>query len=267
MHTQGITAQNWSAQALRATVLQLAERGRTRKRNLHKRKLSSPEIYLDLRRMILDSELLPGARVTESELAAHFSVSRTPIREALHRLEVEGFLEIRSKQGCFIRQVDIEEISNYYDVRVGLEAMAIELACAHMSDEAIKKLAEFWRPANRPRGVEALDEIKDAEEAFHVTLAESSGNEVLADYLRDVNDHIRVVRRLAFLDEQTLADTFREHSEICRMLLKRNVKAARAAMIDHIRKSQLTARNVTVAELQQQHKRQAKRISARRLAR
>lgn len=217
--------------------------------------------------MILDSELLPGARVTESELAAHFLVSRTPIREALHRLEVEGFLEIRSKQGCFIRQVDIEEISNYYDVRVGLEAMAIELACANMPDEAIKQLAEFWRPANRPHGRDAVEKIKDAEESFHITLAESSGNKVLADYLRDVNDHIRVVRRLAFLDEKTITDTFREHSEICRLLLKRNIKAARAAMIDHIRKSQLTARNVTVAELQQQHKRHAKKAPTRRVAR
>lgn len=234
---------------------------------MHKRRLSSPEIYLDLRRMILDSELLPGARVTESELAAHFLVSRTPIREALHRLEVEGFLEIRSKQGCFIRQVDIEEISNYYDVRVGLEAMAIELACAHMPDEAIKQLADFWRPSNRPHGRDAVEKIKDAEESFHITLAESSGNKVLADYLRDVNDHIRVVRRLAFLDEQTVTDTFREHSEICRLLLKRNIKAARAAMIDHIRKSQMTARNVTVAELQQQHKRHAKKAAARKIAR
>lgn len=234
---------------------------------MHKRKLSSPEIYLDLRRMILDSELLPGARVTESELAAHFLVSRTPIREALHRLEVEGFLEIRSKQGGFIRQVDIEEISNYYDVRVGLEAMAIELACAHMPDEAIKQLADFWRPSNRPHGRNAVEKIKDAEESFHITLAESSGNKVLADYLRDVNDHIRVVRRLAFLDEQTVTDTFREHSEICRLLLKRNIKAARAAMIDHIRKSQLTARNITVAELQQQHKRHAKKAPVRKIAR
>ena len=234
---------------------------------MHKRKLSSPEIYLDLRRMILDSELLPGARVTESELAAHFLVSRTPIREALHRLEVEGFLEIRSKQGGFIRQVDIEEISNYYDVRVGLEAMAIELACAHMPDEAIKQLADFWRPSNRPHGRNAVEKIKDAEESFHITLAESSGNKVLADYLRDVNDHIRVVRRLAFLDEQTVTDTFREHSEICRLLLKRNIKAARAAMIDHIRKSQLTARNITVAELQQQHKRQVKNAPVRKIAR
>lgn len=228
------------------------------------RKFSSPEIYTTLRQMILESELAPGSRVTESELAAKFRVSRTPIREALHRLEVEGLLEIRPKQGCFIRPVDIEKIGNYYAVRVALETMAIELACELMPDDELKRLAEYWNPAKRPRRIDAVDEIKTAEEAFHVTLAEHSGNPVLADYLRDVNDHIRVIRRLAFLDEQTIAETYRDHYEICRMLLKRDVKGARAAMIEHISKSQETARNVTLSQLQQHSSRSLKRSPAPR---
>lgn len=223
-----------------------------------KRRFTTQEIYAQLRRMIMDFELLPGTRVTESELSALFKVSRTPIREALHRLEVEGLLQIRPKQGCFIRQVDIAEISNYYDVRVGLEVLAIELACEHMSDAELKTLAEFWNPARRPKSAAQVDAIKDAEETFHVALAEASGNPVLADYLRDVNDHIRVIRRLAFIDAQTLADTFEDHYEICRLLLKRDAKSAREAMVRHIRKSQETARSVTLSQIQQQHKRSAK---------
>lgn len=215
------------------------------------RKLSSPEIYVTLRQMILESELAPGARVTESELAAKFRVSRTPIREALHRLEVEGLLEIRPKQGCFIRSIDMEKISDYYNVRVALEAMAIEQACVNMPDEELKKLADIWNPAKRPRHGDAIDDVKAAEESFHITLAEHSGNPVLADYLRDVNDHIRVVRRLAFMDEKTVAETYRDHYEICRLLLKRDARGARAAMIEHITKSQDKARNVTLSQFQQ----------------
>lgn len=230
-----------------------------------KRRLPTQEIYTRLRRMITDFELLPGTRVTESELADLFKVSRTPIREALHRLEVEGLLQIRPKQGCFIRQVDIAEISNYYDVRVGLEALAIELACEHMAEADLKALADSWDPARRPETTAQLEAIRDAEEEFHITLAEASGNRVLADYLRDVNDHIRVIRRLAFIDDQTLSDTFEDHYEICRLLLKRDAKAAREAMVSHIRKSQETARNVTLSQIQQQHKRMAR--SARVLSR
>jgi len=200
--------------------------------------------------MILEAELEPGARVTETELATQFRVSRTPIREALHRLEVDGLLEIRAKQGCFIRPVDIDKIENYYAVRIALETMAIELACTHMPEEALKTLAATWSPENRPQYGSDISDIKNAEEAFHVTLAEYSGNSVLADYLRDVNDHIRVVRRLAFLDEQTVAETFRDHFEICQLLLERDVNRARAAMVTHIRKSQDMAHRVTLSQLQ-----------------
>jgi DNA-binding GntR family transcriptional regulator len=229
-----------------------------------KRRLPTQEIYTRLRRMITDFDLLPGTRVTESELAALFKVSRTPIREALHRLEVEGLLSIRPKQGCFIRQVDIAQISNYYEVRVGLEALAIELACKNMPDAELEALAAFWNPARRLKTADPLEAIRDAEEAFHVSLAEAGGNPVLADYLRDVNDHIRALRRVAFIDEQTLADTFEDHYAICRLLLKRDAKAARNAMVAHIRKSQETARNVTLSQIQQPHKRKPRSLRGNR---
>lgn len=218
---------------------------------MRNKRLSSPGIYARLRQMILEAELTPGARVTENELAAQFRVSRTPIREALHRLEVDGLLEIRPKQGCFIRTVDMAQIGNYYAVRIALETMAIELACANMPDEELKKLAAIWNPENQPKNTDEIAGIKNAEEAFHVTLAEHSGNPVLADYLRDVNDHVRVVRRLAFLDKQTVAETYRDHYQICQMLLERDVNRARTAMVKHIQKSQEMARNVTLNQLQE----------------
>lgn len=233
---------------------------------MRKKKLSAQDVYQGLRRMITDFDLLPGARVTETELAEMFKVSRTPVRQALQKLEVEGFLEIRPKQGCFIRQVDIAKISDYYDVRVGLEGMAIELACARIPEEVLRELNDFWNPAKRPSKIDYLERIRDVEENFHVTLAEYSGNAVLAQYLRDVNDHIRIVRRLAFIDEQTIADTYEDHYAICQLLLARNAAGARDAMIRHIRKSQETARNVTLSQIQQQHKRQLETRTPRQRA-
>lgn len=224
---------------------------------------STQEVYETLRRMIMDFELAPGARVTETELADQFRVSRTPIREALHRLETEELLTIRPKQGCFIRQVDIEEISNYYDVRVGLEAMAVELACQHMPDEALRELAERWNPRYRAVGISTPEKIRHLEESFHMDLAGHSGNAVLARYLRDVNDRIRVVRRLGFPNDKSIADTFEEHFRICVLLIKRDADASREAMTKHIRKSQKIACSVTLSQLQQQVK--VKRNSKTRL--
>jgi len=219
------------------------------------RQSSTLGIYERLRRAIMDFELAPGARITETELAESFGISRTPVREALHRLENDGLISIRPKQGCFVRDVDIHQISNYYDVRIALEVMAVELACKNMPDEVIAQLSDTWNPAKRPKRFKNPDEIKVLEEVFHAMIAEYSGNPVLASYLKDVNDHIRSVRRLGFPDVKSIVETYEEHYRICTLLKKRDARAAREEMIRHIRKSQGIARSVTLSQLQQQHHR------------
>ena len=211
---------------------------------------SSQKIYEKLRKKILEFEIYPGTRITESELAADFKVSRTPVRAALQRLAVEGHIIIQPKQGCFVRAVDIERISQYYDVRVHLEAAAIELACENMGDEEIDALAEIWNPANVKKSIN-MDEVKALEEAFHVEIAAASGNSVLAEYLEDINNHIRILRRLGFPDRKSVLETFVEHYELCQLIRARNARNARKAMIAHIRKSQNIARSVTLSQLQQ----------------
>ena len=209
--------------------------------------------------MIMDFDLFPGTRVTETEIADSFDVSRTPVREALQRLELEGLLTIRPKQGCFVRPVDIETISEYYEVRVALEAAAIELACENMSEEQIDELLVFWNPKNCTMHFDYPEQIREVEEAFHVAIAEGSGNPVLANYIKDVNDHIRIIRRLGFPDEQSIRETYEEHYDLCKLLKNRDAKRAKQNMITHIRKSQGIARSVTLSQLQQHRIRSMKR--------
>ncbi|HEY3698878.1 MAG TPA: GntR family transcriptional regulator, partial [Spongiibacteraceae bacterium] len=156
---------------------------------------SSQKIYEKLLKKILEFEIYPGTRITETELASDFNVSRTPVRAALQRLAIEGHIVIQPKQGCFVRAVDIEKISNYYDVRVHLEAAAVELACENMGDDEIDALEDIWNPARVKKSLN-MDEVKSLEEAFHIEIAVASGNTVLVGYLEDVNNHIRILRRL-----------------------------------------------------------------------
>ena len=226
---------------------------------LRNKKYTTSQIYQMLRQMIMDFDLFPGTRVTETELADLFKVSRTPIREALQRLEVEGLVQIKPKQGCFIRPVDIELISEYYDVRVALEGMAIELACKNMPRNELQALADFWNPENVKQTVDYPEQIKEVEEAFHLSLAQGSGNPVLAQYLNDVNDHIRIIRRLGFPDKKSIVETYEEHYQICQLMLDGKTKAAKKYLIEHIRKSQDIARTVTLSQLQQHHMRDKSR--------
>ena len=216
---------------------------------MKKPKWNAERAYEDLRRRIINFSLFPGARITEGELCTEYGISRTPIRAALQRLAVEGYLTIRPKQGCFIRQIDISELAHYYDVRISLEVTAVELAGANMTQAELSALAADWNPETMPQGSLVTDALKDAEEEFHVRLAEGSGNPILAGYLRDINDHIRIIRRLGWPDHESVVDTYRDHHQLCQHLLAGEVEEAKQLMIQHIKESQGRARQVTLAQL------------------
>lgn len=213
---------------------------------------SPRDIYRQLKNMILGFSLYPGARVTENELAVRFGVSRTPVREALQRLSAEGYLTIRPKQGCFVREIDIETINQYYEVRIALEMRALELACVSMSDSQIKKLAAVWDPQHVPKQAPPVETMVARDEGFHMALASGAGNAVLAGYLKDVNEHIHIVRRLDFTEATRVDHTYAEHHEILQRLLERDVDAAKTLLLRHIRKSADVAKAITLTQLAQQ---------------
>lgn len=213
-----------------------------------RRSVAAEDIYNTLREMILSFELYPGSRVTETELAQFFQVSRTPIREALLRLENEGHLTIRSKQGCFIRQINIDELSEYYKVRTALEISAIEDACIHMPTREVEKLIEVWSPNQIPKETSSHS-MEQQDESFHIALAIGSGNSILVKYLRDINDHIRVIRRVDFHDPERVSRTYKEHHEILLALLQREVTKARNLIKHHIHRSEQFAQTLTLTQL------------------
>lgn len=210
---------------------------------------SALEVYTQLKGLIMGFELYPGSRVTETELAERFGVSRTPVREALQRLQLEGYLTVRPKQGCFIREVDIGEIDEHYQVRIALELCAIELACTHMPDRALKDLARQWDPAYQPSDEQDVETMSARDESFHIALAEGSGNLVLADYLQRINHSIHIIRRLDFTENTRVDVTYKEHHAICQHLIRRDAVAAQQAMTQHIRRSQQVAKTITLEQL------------------
>lgn len=212
-------------------------------------KRSGRNLYDELREMILSFELYPGSRVTETELAERFGVSRTPIRAALQRLEAEGYVTVMPKQGCFIRNLDIEALTKYYQVRIALEMLSLENACTYMSETALKALAETWDPQQQLGRTDNADEMEAWDESFHMNLAEGGGNLALAAYLGDINRHIRIIRRLDFTDPGRIDKTYDEHHAICQHLLRRDLRAAQKLMQAHITRSEQFARTLTLTQL------------------
>lgn len=213
------------------------------------RKLNAQDVYDELREMIIALRIAPGSRVTETQLADYFSVSRTPVRAALQRLESEGYLTIKSKQGCFIRNIDMLKISQYYDVRVVLEVLVLEEIAKRKSKAEVQALANNWNPDTPTYGLTINDELKAAEESFHLQLAKISKNDVLINYVSDINDQIRVVRRLGWPNKKSVTDTYEEHYRICELLLGGDIKQAQEELTNHIRKSQDMSSRITLHQL------------------
>ncbi|MHB1187433.1 GntR family transcriptional regulator [Thiobacillus sp.] len=212
-------------------------------------KLSAKDVYTRLREMILNFEIYPGSRVTETELAEYFGVSRTPIRSALQRLEVEGYLTVLPKQGCFIRNLDIEDLRKYYQVRMSLEQLSLQMACTYMSDTALSELAAAWDPARQAERSDDPEEMEARDEAFHLALAEGGGNLVLRNYLADVNRHLRIVRRLGFTMAERIDQTYDDHFRICQSLLRRDIIQAQSLMRDHISHNEQFVKTLTLTQL------------------
>lgn len=229
---------------------------------MRKNRLTTREIYEDLWQKITNFDLFPGSRVTETELAEAYRTSRTPIREALKRLEVEGLISVRPKQGCYVREVDIDMVSDYYTMRVAMEAMTVELAIENMTDVELQSLADQWDPKNYDKYRGDTEYMKQFEESFHIAIAKGSKNTVIQQYLEDVNNRIRPIRALGFPDEKSVKETYDEHYAIIQLIQKRDVAGARDAMSQHIRKSQEIARTVTLTQLEQYRKKSPQSIKS-----
>lgn len=212
-------------------------------------RVSASGIYGRLKEMILSFEIYPGTRITESDLATYFGVSRTPIREALQRLAQEGQVSIRTKQGCFVRQINIAELSQFYRVRTSLEMLSLEIAARAMPRAALTRLAQEWNPEIAAAPTDDLTLMVQKEESFHMALAEGGGNQALVTYLNDINDRIRVIRRLDFTAGFRIDRTYEEHYTITQQLLNGEVAAAKELMASHILQSEKFARSVTLEQL------------------
>lgn len=208
-------------------------------------------IYAAVKNLILSFELAPGARFTETELADRFKVSRTPVREALLKLQAEHYITIRAKQGCFVRDVDIANLTEHYQVRIELEMLSLQLAGQNMSDEDLKKLVQAWDPVIQQGRSSKSDLMLEREESFHLALAEGGGNHALYEYIKDINHHIRIVRRLDFTNAERISTTYAEHHRIATLLLERNIKGAQKLMREHINHSMEFAKNLTLLRLAQ----------------
>jgi len=207
------------------------------------------QTYAQLKEMIHDFHLLPGARFSENEMGTRLGVSRTPVREALFRLRNEGFLDVESKTGWFVRPIDFDKLDQLYDLRVLLELASVARLCAREGDPPeLEALKAAWLVPAAER-LTSMREVGALDEEFHATLVRAAGNAEIAKVHWDVTERIRIVRRLDFTREDRIDATYVEHGKILRAILQRKADQAQLLLKSHVEQSKVEVRKITLGTL------------------
>jgi len=188
-------------------------------------------VYEALVEMIVTRELAPGQHLVENELAAHLGVSRQPVREALQRMQTEGWVDLRPALGAFVHVPTEDEADQLLAARTLLEAEAARLAAEHATAEQIEHLRELQRIGEEALVVDDQDVLVSANAALHTHIVAMSGNAVLAD-LRASVDH-RVRWYYLPIAQVRSKDAWHEHAELIAAIAGRDGGRAGALMRLH----------------------------------
>jgi DNA-binding GntR family transcriptional regulator len=180
--------------------------------------------YDGLRNLILTYEIKPNDRLNELELAKRFGVSRTPIREALNRLVVEQLLGFEPSVGFYRPKINVQEISNLYELRVIVETEGVRLAIQRATDAEIDELIEFWSVTHANNKAATEGDLIAADETFHERLVGLSHNEELVEVLRRLNARIHFIRWADSLGDRKHEESYRKHLELLEVLRQRDEK-------------------------------------------
>jgi DNA-binding GntR family transcriptional regulator len=203
-------------------------------------------VYAQLRERLLRGDLPVGRRLVEQQLAAEFNTSRTPVREALRRLEGDGHIVRDPGGGVTPSAPSVKSMRELYEVRVAIEELVARRAATAGDRGRIEAIEQDWRALQAawqdtrslPRGPDFVH----ADEGFHRQLAAASGNDVAETMLRDLNDRIRILRIYDFTTDDRIGATIAEHLEIVACILARDADAAAAFMRAHVQRSALVVR-------------------------
>lgn len=210
-------------------------------------------VYEQLKADIFDFRRLPGVGLSENEIAARAGVSRTPVREALLRLQRDGFVERQPKSGWSVKPLDFERFEDLYDLRIILELAALARLCSGESDdEALERLKGVWLAPKKARASDPV-EVARLDEAFHASLVQAAGNPELARVHGDITERIRIIRRLDFTQPERIERTYEEHAAVLRAILTRKAGHAGMLLRAHIEASKRAVREISLHRLHLAH--------------
>lgn len=218
---------------------------------------SADRVYGEIRGRLLRGEFPVGTRLVELQLSAEHGVSRTPIREALRRLEGDGHLERDPSGGLRPAVPSVRQMRELYDVRIAIEEIVVRRATTGGKRPELEQVQADWSALTEAwhRGTTTLHgpDFVHADEAFHQRIARASGHETAERLLGDLSDRIRVLRIHDFTSDERIRQTLVEHAEIIACVLAGESEPAAAFMRAHVQRSALVVRERVGRALARMH--------------
>ncbi len=197
-------------------------------------------VFKTLREAILKGNLAPGERLMEIQLANQLGVSRTPIREAIRKLELEGLVIMIPRRGAEVARITEKDLRDVLEVRASLEELAIGLACERITDEEIGELRralENFREVLRKGDV---TKIAESDVDFHDIIFSATQNARLIQIVNNLREQMYRYR-LEYLKDYTTHDRlYKEHQQITDAVSDRDKERARKLIVEHIYHQELT---------------------------
>jgi DNA-binding GntR family transcriptional regulator len=204
--------------------------------------------YESIRAAIVSGELAPRQALVDRQLAEQLQVSRTPVREALHRLEAEGLVQPRGRAGWEVSDFTEQDVHELFQLRLLLEPVGLDALSKTPDDALVERVATFFDGYDHPVAGEAYEDYVARDRAFHELLVACSGNRRLQRFYAVLGSHIDRGRHfLTGSAEGRADDTLDEHRAVAAAVGDRDFARAREALLRHLR----TGEELMVRQLRQ----------------
>lgn len=193
------------------------------------------ELVFDaLREAIINGTLKPRERLMEIQLAEELGVSRTPIREALRKLELEGFIVMVPRKGAYVADISFKDIADVFEIRAALEALAAGLAAERITDEELEDMERLVAEKAEAISGYDMDRLIRVDTLFHDAIYKASRNQRLTNIINNLREQIQRYRTTSLAYPGRMKRSLEEHRGIVEAIQSRDPQIAQQVAREHI---------------------------------
>lgn len=191
-------------------------------------------VFESIREAIISGQLRPGERLMEIQLADEMGVSRTPVREAIRKLELEGLVVMIPRKGAYVSGISMKDISEVFEIRGALEGLAAELAAERITDEELESLERHLVRIAESIENNDLTTVVEIDTDFHSMLYTASRNQRLTQIINNLREQIQRFRQTSLAFPGRMKAALEEHRQIVEAISTRDPEMARKVAQEHI---------------------------------